>query len=101
MHIQLSKVTSTSLTLTMDVTTVVIDNGTNMSKAGFGGDDSPRAVFPTIVGKLRHPGVMIGMSKTEYVGDEALSKRGILYLKYPMGRGMITNWDDMVRFIQL
>ena len=83
----------------MDVTTVVIDNGTSMSKAGFGGDGSPRAVFPTIVGKPRHPGVMVGMSKTKYFGDEALSKRAILNLKYPMEHGLITRWDDMVWFV--
>ena len=30
---------------------VVIDNGSGMIKAGFGGDDAPRAVFPSIVGR--------------------------------------------------
>ena len=30
---------------------VVIDNGTGMTKAGFSGDDAPRAVFPALVGR--------------------------------------------------
>jgi hypothetical protein len=52
------------LTLTMtDVTTIVIDNGSGMIKAGFGGDDAPRAVFATIMGRIRYPGVMVGMGE--------------------------------------
>ena len=30
---------------------VIIDNGTGVTKAGFAGDDAPRAVFPAIIGR--------------------------------------------------
>jgi actin len=70
-----------------DVSALVCDNGSGMVKvsapravrasplapavsqrrpppqAGFAGDDAPRAVFPSIVGRPRHTGVMVGMGQ--------------------------------------
>ena len=55
-----------------EVAAIVCDNGSGMVKCGFAGDDAPRAVFPSIVGRPKMPGIMVGMDqKDSYVGDEA------------------------------
>merc|ERR1719318_2460349 len=46
-----------------EVQALVVDNGSGMCKAGFAGDDAPRAVFPSIVGRPRHQGVMLGTKR--------------------------------------
>ena len=65
--------------------TIIIDNGSGMVKAGFAGEDAPRAVFPAMVGRPKHQSAMQGVSqKSEYIGDEAMQKRGILNIQYPI-----------------
>ncbi len=76
--------------------TCVIDNGSGVVKAGFSGEDAPRSIFPSIVGRPKNPGVIIGVeAKDEYIGDEAQQKRGVLKITYPIEHGIVKDWDDM------
>ena len=51
---------------------VVVDNGSGVVKAGFSGEDAPRAIFPSIVGRPKNISVIVGVeTKDEYLGDEA------------------------------
>ena len=85
------------MAIRMDKPIVVVDNGSFQIKAGFARDNAPKVVFPSVFGRLRHHGVITGIPLKEdsYIGDEAERRRGILTLKYPIDKGIITNWDDM------
>lgn len=37
-----------------DASALVVDNGSGMCKAGFAGDDAPRAIFASVVGRPRY-----------------------------------------------
>ncbi|KAK2949120.1 putative Actin [Blattamonas nauphoetae] len=86
---------------------IVIDNGSGWMKAGYSCDDKPKAVIPTMVGRPKNRVVTDDDERTHkkqdkaekecYIGEEAQLKRGALVLGYPIQKGIITNWDDMVR----
>ena len=69
---------------------MVFDNGSAFLKAGFGGDEQPRAVFPSVVGRSRADPTDI------CIADDALSRRGVT-LRYPVEHGVVAHWDDMER----
>ena len=66
---------------------LAVDNGSGVCADGFAGDEAPRAELPTIVGRPKMPGMMVGMDqKDSNDGDEVQSKRGVL--KYPIAHGV-------------
>ena len=64
---------------------LVIDNGSGFIKAGFSGEEAPRCIFPSIIGKPKNLNALVGIDcKEEYLGDEAHQKRGVLKISYPI-----------------
>jgi actin-related protein len=79
-----------------DLNPIVIDNGSGIIKAGFAGDEHPRTVFPTVVGRLRRAATVPETSqKDQYIGEKAMANKEILSIHYPIEHGIVTNWDDM------
>ena len=76
------------------VPAVVVDAGTSATRVGFGGDRTPRAVFPP---------VMTHNAAGEYViGEEALMegcRRGA-EVKVVIQRGLVADWEGMERMFQ-
>ncbi|XP_064595283.1 uncharacterized protein LOC135461926 isoform X2 [Liolophura sinensis] len=78
---------------------IVIDNGSCVCKMGFAGDDAPRCLSSSVVGRTRHAQVMVGLGNRDtYIGYMAQEKRGMLSLEYPIKRGVVTDWDTMEEF---
>lgn len=75
---------------------IVIDNGSGMVKAGYGGHDKPCAVFPSMIAYPKNEMILTGGNQSDYyIGEEAQKKRGVCTLKYPIAHGMVEDWEDM------
>ena len=75
---------------------VIIDNGTGYCKVGLSCDEAPRSVFPSCVGYAKYESGMIYSGQKEfYIGYDAVYKKGVLKLNYPIEHGVVNNWDDM------
>ncbi|XP_038648463.1 actin-3-like [Scyliorhinus canicula] len=78
----------------MDITDVIIDNGSGVCKSGLVGDSLPTSAIPSIVVTLKVKGNTREACHTEfYFGKKALTKRGTGCSKYPIERGIVTSWD--------
>lgn len=73
----------------------VIDNGTGYMKAGFSGEEAPKAVFPTLIGIPKKNALLGSETKNRLIGQEALEKLAIQDIHYPIKKGEIVDWSDM------
>jgi len=69
--------------------TVIIDNGSGFIKAGFAGEDVPRAVFRNIIGIPNPSKLMLQepqdkLKKSTYIGDEFFQNSDGLYKSSPI-----------------
>ncbi|MBD3196129.1 MAG: actin, cytoplasmic 2 [Candidatus Lokiarchaeota archaeon] len=79
---------------------IVLDNGTGISKNGYAGEDQPRSVFPTVIGKPKYGNIMPEVkdyAREWYIGQEAMELKGIMGLQFPVSHGQITDWPAMER----
>lgn len=78
------------------VTAIIVDNGSSLLKAGFGGEDAPRSAEPNVVGRTRHPGVnptILSNRLDVFAGCDAIEHEGLLSLSYPVQRGLVADWE--------
>ena len=77
---------------------VVIDCGSSMCNVGFAGDETPIAIFPSVVEyhKISSNSIMFGYKdKFGRVGDEVFCKIGTTWAKFPIERGTVVDWEGM------
>ena len=83
---------------------IIIDNGSCTCKAGFSDDDMPRVEIPTVLGTPSRLDDDKDDKKDDeeevnqldvFVGEEAISKGGILTLINPISKGIIEKPDTM------
>jgi actin len=69
---------------------LIVDSGSGFVKIGVAGDDAPKSCFPTIIGRPKQPGQMVGMDQKDiYIGHEVTSKESVLNISRPIVDGII------------
>ncbi|EWH18154.1 Arp1p [Saccharomyces cerevisiae P283] len=75
---------------------VLIDNGSGIIKAGFSGEERPKALEYCLVGNTKYDKVMLeGLQGDTFIGNNAQKLRGLLKLRYPIKHGVVEDWDSM------
>ncbi|CDW84717.1 actin i [Stylonychia lemnae] len=86
----------------MDRSALILDLGSESTKAGFAGDVDPKCVIPTITGEYRVKNAEVGQGGYHrlLVGDEALHKSGLLTFYNPVENGVIKDWERAEGFLK-
>ena len=69
---------------------IILDNGSGYIKCGFGDEEGPRCVLPTIIGYPKYKGIN---NDEEYIGQIVEEKRPILNIIHPRKRVMVKDWN--------
>lgn len=81
---------------------IVIDLGSGVVKAGFAGEDRPKALFHNVTGKPKHKRVMAGGALEGgdvFVGSRVDAHRGALLVSHPMEHGRVVDWEGCYRVL--
>ncbi|KAL2461647.1 Actin-related protein 4 [Abeliophyllum distichum] len=89
-----------------EVSAVVIDLGSHTCKAGYAGEDAPKAVFPSVVGSIdqmevddpdnpdKNPDTKSKGKRKFYVGSQDLGfRRDDMEVLSPIKDGIVVDWD--------
>ncbi|ETO22754.1 actin-related protein [Reticulomyxa filosa] len=79
---------------------IVLDVGTCYTRCGFAGENEPRSVFPTVVGRsIRHTTSVSESSQLKdlYVGNEVLERSSLLHVKNRLlnRKREIEHWNEI------
>lgn len=66
------------------ITALVFDIGSSLTKAGYAGEETPRGVFSSLVGSC---------SNSRWFGDDTHRPRPGMELASPLRNGLVSNWD--------
>ncbi|KAJ5072839.1 actin-10-related [Anaeramoeba ignava] len=79
---------------------IIIDIDARRTKAGFGGEEKPKTIFPTIIGRSKITDNMDIDEKVDvYIGNEAQTKKELLTITSPIKSRSEINWDDIEKIL--
>jgi actin len=79
---------------------IVIDIGSHTMRAGVSGNDYPKMIEETVVGRPQIAGTVTMDQKDLYIGRDAIEKRDILSLSHPVKHSTVQNWDEVDKIFQ-
>ena len=80
--------------------TIIMAIGSSLIQIGFLNQELPCKLIPAVIGRPKTSEKVLQNDEEEeeeFIGDEALSKKGILELSYPMENGKIWDWNDITK----
>jgi len=82
----------------MSLKPIVCDNGTGYVKVGYGGDNFPAFIFPSMIGRpiMRYEEEFKDVELRDVmVGEDCEKHRAMLEVSYPVENGIVRDWTGM------